>query len=791
MLRNYIKIAFRNLIKNKAFTLINIFGLAFGIACFTFISFWISDELSINRYHSNIDNIYQIMVDVDYLAESHIRPYAPSALADPISNEIPEVVNIARVFPAEVVVSTSQFKFSEKGIYADPAILTIFDFPLKEGALESILNETNSIVISSKLAEKYFPGESALGKQIEIVQKEKESYTITGVLDNIPTISSIQFDFLMSYERFENEFRPWWKGSNKWSYTNYNVTTYALLNPDASISEFDKKLNTLLQKNSEQGKEDALFSYPFSEIYLKSDFSEGRNPTGKIQYVKLFFVIAFIVLIIACINFINLYTAMAGTRAKEIALRKVAGAKKNQIVTQFLTESILVSIFASLIAITSVEVLLPIFNSLTQKAIEIPFNSIYFIFILLASSILIGFLAGVYPALFLSSFEPSKSLKNNNTSTGGITGIRKFLVITQFTLSIIFIVFTIVVFDQIEYIQSKDLGIRNKNVLFHPLHGIRGKTERYRDELKSVPGVQSVTFTEQDPYGTSNGNKGVRWQGTPENASLFFNVIQVDNDFLKTFEIKLIHGSPFRETASAKKEKEFIINEAALKAMMIKDPIGAEITVWGNEGKIVGVVSDYHHKTLAQKIEPVVIVYNPEATGNAYISFETDNHQQIISDIQNVYAKYEQDYVFDYELVDDKQASIYQEVATLGKLSSLFTISAVFISCLGLFGLSVFVMQRKAKETGIRKVLGANVFQLVILFSTGFIKLILIALAVAIPLAWYYSNTWLSDYAYHMELGLLPFLMAGISAVAIALLTIIYNTVRAAVRNPVNILKED
>lgn len=789
MIRNYLRVAFRNFVRNRVFTLVNVFGLVFGIMSFGFISLWVWDEVRYDKFHKKADRIYQVFADINHSGEKVIRPYAPSSLVEPISDRLPEVSEITRVFPAQVVFETGNDKYSETGIYADSAFLQIFSFPLKEGNLTGLFANANSVVVSAQLAEKYFPGESALGKQIEIVENEKSIYTITGVLNDIPANSSLQFDFILSYDEFEERFRPWWGKSNKASYSNYNVTVYLTLEEGVDALKFDKKLNAFIVNNFDDQSDDELFIYPFVEVYLHANFNDNREPTGKILYVKLLFSIALFILLIACINFINLSTAIAGKRAKEVGLRKVAGAQKRQVITQFLVESTIISLISLLIALMLVEISLPIFNSFTNKFISVPFDSTSFIAMLLGGGIVLGILSGSYPAFILSTFEPIKSLKTSSSFVTSGKGIRNGLVIVQFSLSIIFIVFSLVVKQQLSYIKSKDLGIRDENIIQHPLNGIKRNKESYKQELLRIPGVQSVSFSEQDPYSLNNSNTGVSWIGKP-NEDIFFNVIQVDKEFLKTFDLQILQGKDF-SLNELPDVGEFILNESAAKAMMIDDPIGMEITVWGHKGKVIGIVRDYNHQSLAQLIEPVIIVANPEATWNAYIAFSTEDVENLLQSIQTVYAKYEQHYVFDFSFADDRFESVYRDVIVIGRLSSIFTVVAGLISCLGLFGLSAFVSQQKTKEIGIRKVMGANIASLLLLFSTTYIKDILISLLVAIPIAWYFASDWLANYSFHIQLGAWPFVIAGITAVLIAVFTVMYNTLIASLANPIDSLKEE
>ncbi|MEM9391180.1 MAG: ABC transporter permease, partial [Bacteroidota bacterium] len=658
MLNNYFKIALRNLYKQKLYTLINTFGLTFGIACFVFISFWIWDELKYDSFHQNGANLYQVFTEKSGEKDKTIVPYIPSAIIEPVRDQVPEVKGIARVFLATIAFEKGDTKFSEQGIYADEALLDMFTFPLREGDKGNLFNKPNSVVITVELAEKYFPGQSPLNQLIDIAQEnnEKQSYIISGVLEDIPHHSSIRFDFILSYPEFEDRFRPWWKSTNPYSFSNYNVNAYLEVEQGTDLANLDSKLSTVLANHSDRN--DELFVYPFEETYLHNDISGGRSFSGRIENVKLLSIIAVVILLIACINFTNLSTAVASQRRMEIGLRKAIGAQRRQIIVQLVIESILVAVVAAILAITTVEILMPVFNALTNRNILVPFDSISMILSLSVGAFVLGVVAGLYPALVFSSFQLSAK-KEFKPKAIGLLDLRKVLVVTQFTLSTVFIVFTIVVFHQIKYIQEKPLGIRTDNILSHQLHGIREKSDVYRQELLALPGVKSVSFTEQDPISTTNANNGVFWPGKPEGSVFFFNVIQVSEDFLSTFEIDLVRGRAFHDQDEG--NMQFIINQAAADAMMLDEPIGSPLTVWGHEGKIVGIAKNYHHQSLAEQIEPVVIKCNPDQTWGAYIQFNTENTHGLLHDIEAVYSKYEENYPFDYTFLDDQRQNSYTD----------------------------------------------------------------------------------------------------------------------------------
>ncbi len=792
MIKYNFKMSLRSLKNSRLFTSVNIAGLTFGLTCSLLISLWVWDEVRFDQFHTNGKNIYRLLGDVDNNGESIIREYIPSAIVQPLLDEFPEIHQITRVSPGQVVFQSGHARFSESGIYADSSLLHIFSFPLKEGKLKNIFADPHTVVISDKLAKKYFPGESALGKSISIVEKEKLNYVVTGVLQEIPTQSSLQFDFILAYDQFEKKHRPWWSGkTNIYAFTNFNVAAYVSLVPEADTKNLNSKLASFITDYTGIETSDAVFAFPFTEYYLHSDFSEGRVPTGKIQYVKLLSVIAFIVLLIACINFMNLATARAGTRTKEVGVRKIIGAPRFQLMSQFIVESIVIVTISMILAVTLAHLAMPFFNLLTGKQIEVPAYSPEFILVITSITIGTGILAGCYPAVYLSAFTPTTMLRGINSLRGGLSGIRNGLVIVQFALSIIFIVFTIVVSNQINFIQNKDLGIKKENIIQHPLHGITTNKEAYKSQLLSIPGIQSVGFSEHNPMLISNSNLGVNWEGKSEDEVLYFNVMQVGEGMIETFDFQLMAGESFGSRSTTDSMKYFMLNEEAVRAIGTENPIGMRMQVWGFDGQVIGVVKDFHHQSLMRSIEPVVLLYSPDQVFTAFIGIEGSHDPDLLLNVMEVYEQYEQEYPFHYSFIEEQYKSTYSEVITIGRLANLFSIAAIFISCLGLFGLSAFVTEQRTKETGIRKVLGASSISLLKLFSAGFIRLVLVAFIIASPVAWFYSKYWLADYAYRINLGILPFVMAGLLAILIALFTVGYNTLRAANANPVDALKDE
>lgn len=789
MIKNYLITAFRNALNNRSIFLVNLTGLTFGLLCTLLLSIWAWVELSFDKFHSKSENIYQVLGEVKNNNGSIITHFAPSAIAEPLTEQLPEILKSARTFPARVVFTNNEKKFQEAGLYADPEFFSIFDFPLKEGDASQLFTSPNSVVITEKLAEKYFPNESALGKTIGILNGELNYYQVSGIAKSLPDNSSLQFDYILSYAEFENKFRPWWKSSNQASFNNFNVGLFVELAPNADIEQLNSKLSGFISEYTQEGSSNELFAYPFSEIYLQSDFSQGRVPTGKIKNVKLVILFAGIIFIIACINFINLSTAVAGQRVAEIGLRKTAGANVNQLVFQFLTESIIISILSMVIALTLLETLSPLFSTLLGSHISIPLKSWWFLLLVFSSSVFTGVLAGSYPSFILSSISPLKMLGNSKVKTPAFSKFRKGLVIVQFTLSISFIIFSFVAHDQINFLAEKELGVRKDNMLFHGLQGARAHRDAYKNELSSITGVESVAFTEQDPFQNSNGNSNVNWPGKPDDSNAFFNILQVGGDFVKTFELELVEGSGFNHLADKNAPRQYILNEAAAEVIASKDPINMNLELWGISGRVVGVVKNYHHQSLALGIEPVIIVYNPPDTWNAYISISGDDISESIESIRKVYAKYESQYPFDYHFVDERLKASYTDVSDMGKFSNSISTIAVLIASLGLFGLSAFVVEQRKLETGVRKILGAKDTSLVFLFSKDFAKIILVAFLIAAPIGYLYAVNWLNNFAYHTEVNLMPFAASIIITFGIALLTVSFHIIKAARNNPIDIIR--
>lgn len=786
MLKNYILIAFRNLLKNKVFSLINIFGLAFGLTCSILISLWIWDEMSFNKFHQNRDSIYKVVVDMGFSSgSSQIWQTTQAPLGPALLDEVPEVADFTRVtFSQSLLFQRENIKFKERGYFVDTSFIKIFNFPLLEGDKDNALKELKNIVISKKLARKYFEGESAIGKTISITNNEKQDFVVSGVLKEIPSQSTLQFDYLILFDEYQRT-RPWRK---HWG--NFNLSTFIQLRADASRETVEEKIANFLTTHKDDEENTELFLHSLNDLHLKSDFSRGREPTGRIQYVKLFSIVSGIILLIACINFMNLSTARSGKRAREVGIRKVSGAIRAHLIAQFLGESLIVAFVSAGLGLTIADLLLPAFNLLTSKNIIMPYNNGLFILSLFMISIITGLLAGSYPAIYLSSFNPVKALGKQIKSGKSLGGMRRFLVIFQFVLSIVLIIGTIILRTQIDYIKNKDLGLKKDNIIyFSTREPITSKMDVFKNKLLEHPEIKSVSFANQSPISVGNMTSDPEWDGKLEGDDINFHVIQSDHEFVSTFDIEILEGQDLPE----KFEPEYnylLVNEEAVRMMGMEDPIGQRLSFWDeNPSEIVGVVKDFHHQSLFSPIEPVIIKLNPPSTWQVFIRIETENPEGIIASIEKIHNEFEQEYPFEYRFLDQQFERTYRSVSTAGNLAYIFAFLAIFVSCLGLFGLSSYMAEQRTKETGIRKVMGASVSNLVIMFSKDFLVLVILSIVIAVPVAWYLSDYWLSDFTYRIGLQTSPFLIGGVIAIIIAMVTVSFQTIKAATANPVDSLR--
>jgi len=786
MYKNYFKTAFRNLLRNKIFSGINILGLALGLAVFILIMLWVKSEMSYNDFHKDVDRITAVMTN-KYFENGETQTFAavPPPLAAAIQKDLPEVEYACNASWGDNRQFTLGDKnFVESGLYVNPQFLKVFSFPLVKGNADKVLKEPHTVLITERLAKKYFSTDNPVGKTILIEQST--AYTIEGVLKDIPGNSTVRFDFLMPMKDYVDYAM---NGEERWD--NNNIRAYVKLRPGVDRKKMDAAFLNILAKYTDQHPKTTSFLWDMKEWYLRSGFKDGRYAGGgRIVYVRLFTIIAFFILLLACINFMNLSTARAAQRAKEVGVRKVIGAGKSSLIKQFISESVLLSLMAGLLAVVMVASVLPVFNEFLRKKIVLDCTDPVSIGAFASIVLITGLLAGSYPAFVLSAFRPVKVLKSVLTPTAGNAWVRKTLVVAQFTVSVLLVTGTIIVSQQVNFIQNRDLGFSKDNLVWFPNNIPVEKNDAALIELKKVPGLiaatqASITFTSSNNRGTS-----VSWPGKKEGQDIFFSFIAGGNDIVPVMGLKMKEGRAFLSDHKAD-TAAVLLNEEAVKRMGLTNPVGKQIDLYDGKVTVAGVVKDFHFESLHNPISPAIIMCRPDWTWLMYARLDGKDVQKTIAGIEQVYKKFAPGFVFDYNFQDKEYEWLYRSEQQVGTLVNWFAFFAIFISCLGLLGLTVYTVERKKKEIGIRKVLGASVSGIIALVSKQFVWLVLLSIIIAVAPAYYFMNDWLSGFAYHTTVNWWVFAASGLLVVLIALLTVGLQALPAAVANPVKSLRTE
>jgi putative ABC transport system permease protein len=793
MLRNYFKTAFRNLWKHRVFSFINLTGLAVGMAACFLIYLYVSFELSYDSFHTKADRIHRIICDIKTPTEV-LNAGGPSWAVPPnVKDEFPEVEAFVRLASDNVLVRKGNIKFQEENaVWADSAFFKIFDFKLLKGNANSILKEPFSIVLSESTAKKYFGKADPIGQTV-LITNDGLAAKITGLMKDLPENSQIKADLILSMSTITQKFNQ--DLDKQWG--NYGSQAYLLLRPGTNAKALEKKFPAFLEKrNGTEMKKSqmyaTLFLEPLKVVYLRS--TRNGSKTGNINNVYVFSIIAVFVLLIACINFINLTTARSVERAKEVGIRKVVGALKTQLAAQFVGESVILCLIAFILAIGLAALLLPLFNMLAGKTISHSiFSNMRYILLLFLAALGIGLLAGIYPALVLSSFKSVTVLKGRfATGTKG-TLLRKALVTAQFSISIALIIATIIVYTQMKYMRNQDLGFSKDQMLVIDTNGDKAR-DALNQAIRSIPNVKSTAMSGSVPGGNNPGaysqieNKKGEMQIA--NLDLYF----VDWDYIPQYQIKIIAGRAFSRDFGSDTTQAMVLNEAAVKLFGYSSPqeaVGRRFSQWGREGKIVGVMKDFHFRALQQVIKPLSMRIEPNGCSLISVKVAGSKLPSTIAAIENKWKTLVPTKPFSYFFMDEFFDKQYKGEEKFGKLFLNFAILAIFISCLGLLGLASYSTMQRTKEIGIRKVLGASVSGIVNLLSKDFLKLILISFFIAAPIAWYFMHRWLQDFAYRINIGWWVFAVSGIIAMLIALITISFQAIRAAVANPVNSLRAE
>ncbi len=787
MLKNYSIIALRTLWQQKGYSILNILGLSLGLVCTFLLVLWIRDEVAYDRFHERDDQLYRVMRHVYSGDDIETSDRVTWNIAQVLKDQYPEVAEVAIITPARFVMQQDEQSIQEEGIYATRDFFRMFSWDLIQGEEAEVLRSPSSLIISRTLAQKYFGDDwksQALGSTVHDDVYGLGDFTITGVFEDIRFQSSLQFDFVLPMEVYEER--------NQWLYNWNNSGPYIFVQTQEGVdgAALSAKITDIQNEHIEQFRSD-LFLQPYADQYLYSSFKDGKQAGGRIEYVRMFGVVALIILLIASINFVNLATARSMRRAREIGVRKAIGAGKRSLVAQFMGESFLLVLVAFGLAMVLVILALPFFNELTEKEVTLANLSGSTFLLFSGIAVLMALLAGLYPAFYLSSFDAVRILRGSFRLSGGGTQLRQGLVVFQFAISILLIGGSIIVYQQIDYIHSKNLGLDRENVISMRLEGdMRAKFGTVKEELLQSPGIASVTSTSESPLDIGSSTASVSWRGRDPDAQIIINILMVDFDFLETMKMELVEGRSF-DTKFGTDSFNYIINRRALEVMEFEEPLGEQLSFWNASGTIVGVVEDFHMASLYSEIAPTIIQLRPRSTDHLFLRTQPGRTTEAITSLENVALQFNPEYPFEYNFLDDTFRQTYRGEMVVGKLAGYFTGFALFIACLGLFGLAAYAAERRNKEIGIRKVLGATVTSIVTLLSKDFLKLILVGFIIAIPVAWYLMSQWLQNFAYSIEINWWIFALAGLLALLVAWLTISFQSIRAAVANPVDSLRNE
>jgi predicted permease len=788
MFQNYLKTTLRNLRKKRTYSFLNIAGLAIGLACASMIFLWVEDELTFNHNFTKRDNLYQIYENQTYEGKTSTFHATPGPMAAAMKKEIPGLVNAARSGgTGPVLFALGDKSINEAGDYVDSALLSMLDLPFVHGSPAGAFLQQHSLVINETMAKKFFGATNPLGKTLRV--NNEQDYTITGVFKDLPKNSTFQFHWLAPIANIEL-LQPW---QSSWG-ANW-ARTYVELRPSANPALVNHQLEKFISvQQKQEGGNTTCFLFAMNDWNLRDGFTDGKQAGGRIQYVKLFSLIAWIILLIACINFMNLSTARSEQRAKEVGVRKVMGAGRGKLIGQFIGEALVMSVIAVLLAITLVYLVLPYFNTVVEKELHAGVLSPLHLSYLVAISIVTGLVAGSYPAFYLSSFNPVAVLKGLRVKgSAGNSFIRKSLVVAQFSISIVLIIGTTIIYRQIQHVKNRELGYNKNNLLYIEFQNkLDQHFDRVYNNLKNTGVVADAALSDFPVTQIWRNTDNYSWKGKDPSKNPLITWEDVDAHFLSTMGMKLIAGRDFHTNASADSNK-VIINESFAAAMGKEGRIGGIILGGGKKPlEIVGIVRDFLYNTMYESAAPLLLNNHPPETRDLSIRLKPEAHlQDAVLSIEKVLKADSPEYPVDLKFIDEDFALMFKTETLTGKLAGMFAALAIVISCLGLFGLAAYTAERRIKEIGIRKVLGASTAGLVGLLSRQFLQLVAIACLIAFPVAWWALHSWLQNYAYHTAIHWYIFLAAGAAALLIALITVSFQAIRAAVASPIKSLRTE
>lgn len=794
-MNNFFKTTFRSLSKNKGYSFLNIAGLAIGIACAGLIFLWVEDEMNYDQFNAKKDQLYYVRENQKYDTYTATFGSTPGILAPAMQSEIPGIANTCRMNEdnASKLITIGDKSMYASGHYAEPSVFSMFSFPFVQGNAANAFKELHSMVITEKTAKKFFgTDKDVIGKTVRV--DNKQDYVITGVLKDIPANSSVQFEWLSPFQI--------WFDASEWAHHwgNNCLSTYVELKPGVNAATINKQLYNFIQQR-EPSSIARPFLFSMNDWHLRNDFDNGvQTGNGRIQYVHLFSAIAWIILLIACINFMNLATARSEKRAREVGVKKVLGAGKRNLILQFIGEALFMALLSAVFAVLIMSLTLPVFNTLVQKDLSLGLSNPLHITALLLITLICGLVAGSYPSLYLSSFKPIMVLKGLKLKDSSAAVIRKSLVVVQFSVSIILIISTIIIYQQIQHVKNRNLGLDKNNLLDIGMTGDMAKNYTpIKQQLLNTGMVESVALSDYTTLYGGNNTGGLTWDGKTSTAQILISQRNVSPGYFHTSGIKILEGRDVTETDSAivNKTINMVITQSLEKLMGKGSAVGKMLHYDGDtsgmQAQVVGVVNDYVYGDMYGKPDPVMFFYiKPENTSEMYVRLQPQaDVEKALTQIGSIIQKNNPSYPFTYQFVDDQFANMFSSEALISNLSKVFAALAILISCLGLFGLAAYTAERRTKEIGIRKVLGASVSNITTLLSKDFLQLVAFSCIVAFPVAWWMMHNWLLGYQYRIEISWWIFLIAGIASILIALITISFQSIKAAITNPVKSLRTE
>ncbi len=786
MLKNYLKIAWRNLLRNRGFSALNIAGLSIGLAATALIVLWIDYELSFDKFHERGDRIYQVYNKYPVDGEIWTWNSTPKVMGPTIKKDFPEVERVSRYnYDDTYLFSVGDKRLKATGTIVDNDFLYMFSFPLVNGTNETVFEDVNAVVVTETFAKELFGDKDPMGQVVKI--DNDNVFKVTGVLKDLPENSEFHFKFLIPWSYLKQI------GHDDKHWGNNSIATYIMLKENANFASFSKKISNLREIHDKDAADMVTYPYPFFRNYLYGEFENGEEKGGRIGVIRVFSIIAIIILLIACINFMNLSTARSEKRAKEVGIRKVIGAQRGGLISQFIGESVLLSTVSALLAFVLLLLVLPKFNELLHIEARIDYTDPLFWGSAFAIVLFTGLLAGSYPALYLSAFKPISVLKGTFQKLNSKFSARKVLVVVQFAAAIVFITATLIVKQQLNKVQNRQMGYSKDNLIYTYMEGdVKQKYQGIKNELLASGAVTSVTRTVSPVTENWSNSWDMEWQGKDFEDKTLILRFTAGEAIAKTLGLEVLAGRDLNHTLYPSDSTAMLINQTAAIHMGFEDPIGHIVKDMGMDWRIIGVVKDFVFTSPFQDIEPVIIHGNGEWTNFIHLKLNAQHStSQNLGKIENIFKKFNPEYPFNYEFVDQQYAYKFADEKRTQTLANLSALLTIFISCLGLFGLASYMAENRIKEIGVRKVLGASVQSITTLLSKDFLKLVLISIVLGVPVSWYLMSKWLQEFAYRIHISWWTFALAGVLALAIAFVTVSYQAVKAAIVNPVDSLRDE